>query len=158
MRAPERTFAILSVLALAGCTHTYSVKIDGDVQGSDKDTPRAVRADVLEGTEAGSARQWGLGHLKPLPEAEITVALKMKGEEQPRAADTIKVDSRSAEFHIKKEGEGNLAWVVIKVTSQGRKPVEHAFPSPQDVPFQATLMAVLDELPPPPPASQPASK
>jgi hypothetical protein len=149
---------LIFVLGLAGCTHTYSVKIDGDVQGSDKDTPRAVRADVLEGTEAVSARQWGLGHLRPLPEAEITVSLKMKGEEQPRAADTFKVDSRSAEFSIKKEGEGNLAWVVIKVTAQGRKPVEHAFPSPPDLPFQATLMTVLDELPPAPPAPAPTPK
>lgn len=135
----------LAVLLAAGCTHNYAVRIDGDVQGTDKDTPRAVRADVLEGTEATAARQAGLGHLKPLTDAEVTIALKMKGEEQPRAADSYKVDSRSAEFHMKKEGEGKLAWVIVKVTAPGRKTTERSFPCPPDVPFEATLMAVLDE-------------
>ena len=68
-----------------------------------------------------------------------------KGEDTPRAADTYKVDSRSAEFHMKKEGEGKLAWVVIKVTAPNRKPIERAFPCPPDVPFEAIVMAVLDE-------------
>jgi hypothetical protein len=146
-------------LLLAGCTHTYSVKIDGDVQGTDKDTPRSVRADVLEGTDATTARQAGLGHLKPLTDAEVTVALKMKGEDQPRGAETSRVDSRSAEFHKKLEGEGQLAWVIVKVAAPGRKPVEHAFPCPPGVPFEAQLMAVLDEAPaPPPPTTPPAGK
>ncbi len=137
--------AVLLVALLAGCTHNYTVKIDGDVQGTDKDTPRAVQATVLEGTEATAARQAGLGHLKPLTNAEVTISLKMKGEDNARAADTYKVDSRTSEFHMKKEGEGKLAWVIIKVAAPGRKTVEKGFPSPGDVPFEATVMGVLDE-------------
>lgn len=156
-----RALTTLAVaLVLAGCTHNYTVKIDGDVQGTDKDTPRAVRSDVLEGSEATAARQAGLGHLKPLTDAEVTIALKMKGEDQPRAADTYKVDSRSSEFHMKKEGEGRLAWVIIKASAPGRKPVERDFPCPPDVPFEAMVMAVLDEAtpaPPPAPATTPAT-
>jgi hypothetical protein len=136
---------LAATLLAAGCTHNYSVKIDGDVQGTDKDTPRAVPSTVIEGGEATAARQAGLGHLKPLTDAQVTVGLKMKGEDQPRAWDTYPVDSRSAEFHVKKEGEGKLAWVIIKVAAKGRKPIEKAFPSPGDVPFEATVMAVLDE-------------
>jgi len=141
--------SVAFVLLLSGCTHAYKVRIQGDVEGTDKDTPRAVRSDVLEGTEVDPARQAGLGHLKPLTDAEVTVSLRMKGEDQPRASDTYKVDSRTAEFSMRKEGEGQLASVVVKVTAPGHKPVEHGFPSPPDIPFEAKLMAVLDEVAPP---------
>jgi hypothetical protein len=133
------------VLASVGCTHTYSVKLDGDVEGTDRDTPRAVRCAVLEGAEASTARQAGVGHLRPLTDAEVTVAVKMKGEDQVHGADSYKVDSRTAEFHIKKQGEGKLAAVLVRVSAPGRKTVEQEFPTPSDVPFEALLMGVLDE-------------
>jgi hypothetical protein len=153
-----RALTAALALACAGCTHNYSVKIDGDVQGSDRDTPRAVPSTVIEGGEATAARQAGLGHLKPLTNAQVTVALLMRGDDKARAADTYQVDSRSAEFHMKKEGEGKLDKVIITVTAPGRKTVERRFPNPTDMPFEATVMAVLDEaIPEPPPPAQPAA-
>jgi hypothetical protein len=137
----------LSFALVAGCSSQYSVKLDGDVQGTDRDTPRAVRAGVIEGKEAEAMRQAGAGHLRALTDAKVTVSLKFKGEDKPRAAKTQKVDSRTAAFSFEEKGEasGALAGIVVRVEAPGRHPAEQLFPNPADVPFEAILMAVLDE-------------
>lgn len=142
---------LLVALALVlgtGCTSKYSVRVDGDVQGADRETPRQVKADIHDGAEARSARAAGRGHLRPLTDAKVTVALKFKGEDQPRASQTLGVDSRTAAFKFEASGEADsdLKGVVVKVEAPGRLPVERQFPHPGgELPFDAVLMAVLDE-------------
>src|SRR2546423_15456957 len=95
-RHPMRSLVVLTyaVLALAaGCTYTYSVEIDGIVLGADKDTPRIVKADVIEGPEAYAAREAGGAHLKAIPEAKVSIGLQLKKDELPTALKTQKVDS-----------------------------------------------------------------
>ena len=142
---------VLSVVATlffyTGCASSYSVKLDGDVQGTDRDTPRAVKCDVHFGTEARSCREAGGRHLHALPDATVTVQLKFK-EKLAKSSQTVKVDSRTAQFHYEAAGESNdgaLTGVLISVKCPGRQNVERLLAAAPDVPFEEIVMAVLDE-------------
>ncbi|MBI3724068.1 hypothetical protein HY251_08975 [bacterium] len=137
----------LALLVALGCTTPYSLKVDGDVQGSDKETPRSVKAQIYEGSDHCRAKfEEAAGHLKPLTDAKVSYALKLRKEEKPRSWQAVGIDSRTAKFHFEASGEdGPLSGVHVKVEAPGRQTVERIFPSPPDVPFEAQLLAVLDE-------------
>lgn len=141
-------FGLGLAVASAGCATPYTVKLDGDVQGTDKDTPRVVRTDIHWAAQAQAMRSAGGRHLHALTDATVTVGLQFKSNEKPKGVQTIKVDSQSAAFHFEASGEskdGALTGVLISVRAPGRAPVERVLAAAPDVPFEEVVMAVLDE-------------
>lgn len=138
---------VLATFVLIGCSSPYVVKIDGDVQGTDKDTPRSVKSQIYNGSDHCRAKfEEAGGHLRPLTDAKVSFALKLRKEDKPRRWQTVAVDSRTAKFHFEDQGEdGPLSGVHVKVEAPGRLPVEATFRSLPDVDFVEQLLAVLDE-------------
>jgi hypothetical protein len=148
--------ALVASILVAGCTSPYSVKIDGDVQGTDRDTPRVVKAEIHEGSQARAMREAAGRHLRPLTDATVTVGLVFKGTKKQKTS-TVKVDSATAQFHFEASGEsdeGALEGVFVLAKANGREAVSRLFPNPPEVPFEAVVMAVLDEAGPSSPSAE----
>lgn len=147
MRSTLWLLASLALVGTVGCSAPYSVKLDGDVEGTDKDTPRVVRADVHWAAQAQAMRSAGGRHLRPLTDATVTVSLQFKSQDK-QSSQTIKVDSQTAQFHFEASGEsknGPLTGVALSIRCPGRTPVDRVLAAAPDVPFEEIVMAVLDE-------------
>lgn len=143
---------------LAGCSHEYYMRIDGDVRGADRDTPRAVKADVYEGRSGVRALgDAASGSLAPVPAAKVFIGLRFNDEAEGRATSSVPVDSRTAHFHFESAGKekSRLTAVQIRVEAPGYDPVEKTLlvPKPESHHVEKDVLAVLDPAGPSPPAS-----
>lgn len=148
-----RSRAPLLVLA-PGCASHYSITIDGDVLATDKEAPRDVRAGVYLAPQARAMLDLAGSHLRPLPDATVTIRLvhDRVSKLQAKVTDltTVAVDPRTGHFRCVESGEssnGRVEAVAISVESPGRESVSRQIPVTRGEPFEETVTVVLDERP-----------
>jgi hypothetical protein len=145
--------------ALAGCSTEYYAQVDGDIRGTDAETPRTVRAGIYDDVAAGRALPSAAGpHLKAIKDGHVTVGLRFGDEKKPRAVETITIDSATGRFHYVAAGETRerLTSVSIRVEAPGWEPVEQSFSLPNESKVRLHVLGVLDPLglPAPPPRNK----
>src|SRR4051812_47698982 len=121
----RRASWIVGLALLAGCSHEDYMRIDGDVRGAERDTPRAGKADVYQGAAISRVLYDAAGGtLTPLKDAKVSISPRFNDEHESEHLASVPVDSRTARFHFEAAGKtrSKLTGIHVKVEAPGYVP------------------------------------